>query len=94
MGGPKEFRNEIHIELEGSPADYDPKGSNEGPAIVELGERPPEEFARLVDKRVRVDGVLELDPYRQVREAKVDYATVIFGPPRLTQIGNIELAEN
>lgn len=36
MRGPKAFHGEIHIEIEGRPADYDPKGSDERPAIVEI----------------------------------------------------------
>jgi hypothetical protein len=91
MRGPKKFRGEIHIELRGAAADYDPKAAASLKAIVEIGVRPPEEVERLVDKRVQVDGFLVLDPYEDVRKKKVDYATVIFGPPRLRQVQNVRL---
>lgn len=89
MRGPKEFRGEVHIELEGTAADYDPKAAASLKAIVEIGVRPPEEVDRLVDQLVQVDGVLILDPYEAVRKKKVDYATVIFGPPRLRQVSDV-----
>ncbi len=90
MRGPKTFGATIHIELEGSAADYDSKAASSLPAIVDLGRRAPEEIAELVDRRVRVDGLLVLDPYKAVRESGPTYATVIFGPPRLEEIGEIQ----
>jgi len=91
MGGPKKFRGEIHIELRGSAADYDSKAAAHLKAIVELGIRPADEIAGLVDKRVQVDGLLVLDPYEATRKKKVDHAAVIFGPPRLRQVENVRL---
>ncbi len=93
MGGPKASRGEIHIELEGTAADYDPRGSDKGPAIVEIGVRPSAEVEELVDQRVRVDGVLRLDPYEEIREAGVDYATVIYGPPQLDDVDDVQRAD-
>jgi len=90
MRGPREFRGKIHIELVGTAADAVPKGSSSLPSIVEIGLRPPEEVARLVDQRVRVDGVLILDPYQKVRESKPLYATVIHGPPQLREVETVE----
>ena len=89
MRGPKEFRGMIHIELKGRAADYDSKAAATLPAIVEIGKRPPEEVDKMVGKRVEVDGVLVLDPYRAVRESKPTYATVIFGPPELRKVENV-----
>jgi len=89
MRGPGTFEGEMHIRLTGSPADYDPKGNAEAKAIVELGERPADEIARLDGQRVSVEGLLILDPYRAVREAEVNYATVIYGPPRLRETGPV-----
>ncbi len=89
MRGPGTFEGEMHIRLSGAPADYDPKGSAEGQAIVKLGKRPADEIARLDGQRVSVEGVLVLDPYRAVREAEVNYAAVIYGPPRLREVGPV-----
>ncbi len=93
MRGPKKFRGYVEIELNGQASDYDSKAGPGKPVIELVGKRPDEEVQRLTDRRVRVDGVLRLDPYKEVREAKVSYATVIYGPPQLENAHDLALAD-
>lgn len=86
------FAGEIHIQLRGTPADYNPKGSSKMPAIIELGRRPEHETARWLGKRVSVEGILRLDPYASIREAHPKHATIIAGPPQLEGAANIRAA--
>lgn len=92
MRGPKTFLGFVEIELEGQASDYSSTAGPGKPIVQLVGKRPDEEVVRLVDKRVRVDGVLDLDPYRKVREAKVKHAAVIFGPPQLLNPRDLALA--
>ena len=83
MRGPRTFHGYVHIELQGLARDHDPRGPPGKPIVELVGKRDPSEVERFVDRRVRVDGVLDLDPYRKNREPGVDHAAVIFGPPQL-----------
>ena len=93
MRGQKTFHGYVEIELEGQASDYSSTAGPGKPVVQLLGKRPTEEVDRFTDKRVRVDGVLDLDPYKKAREAKVNYATVIFGPPQLRDAHGLALVE-
>ena len=79
---------EAHIEIERANEDEDLQDSWN--FIVEIGKRTPEEFEQFTDKKVKVIGVLNVDPYKEARESDEIHARVIFGPPQLHNIQKIE----
>lgn len=80
------------LEMLGDHKDYRPDNWASATPCVSLGQRPDDEYEACADQLVVIEGVLDVDPYREVREAKPTYATVVWGPPVLRETGAARLA--
>ena len=78
MRGKGTFMGYAHMEIDGRTVDISEK-------------RSPDEFQTYTDKKVRIQGVLRWDPYKESRESSEIHTRILFGPPQLSQISYIHV---